>query len=155
NGLAEEALEYSLAAGDAEMAAGLMGKLWLPVCRQGRYATAQRWFYRLADRGGGERESMIASQAPVVAANLGRGGGVERWAEAVERWQYAAGPRAEDLGAEAWAAPLRAILCRRGITQMRADADEAAQKLTAAGIAPSSAALCQGIACVLSGDLDG
>jgi LuxR family maltose regulon positive regulatory protein len=155
NGLAEEALEYSLAAEDGEMAAGLMGKLWLPVCRQGRYATAQRRFYGLADRGGVDRYPMIAAQAAMVAANIGRPDEAERWADAVDRWQYAAGPRAEDLGAEAWAATLRAILCRRGITQMRADADEAAQKLTAVGIAPSSAALCQGIACVLSGDLDG
>jgi len=155
NDLAEEALEYALAAEDAEMAAGLMGKLWLPVCRQGRYATAQRWFYRLADRGGVERYPMIAAQAAMVAANIGRPDEAERWADAVDRWQYAAGPRTEDPGAEAWAATLRAILCRRGITQMRADADEAAQKLTAVGIAPSSAALCQGIACVLAGDLDG
>jgi len=155
NGLAEEALEYALAAEDADMAAGLMGKLWLPVCRQGRYATAQRWFYMLADRGGVERYPMIAAQAAMVATNIGRPGEAERWADAVDRWQYAAGTRAVDLGAEAWAATLRAILCRRGITQMRADADEAAHKLTAMGIAPSGAALCQGIACVLSGDLDG
>jgi LuxR family transcriptional regulator, maltose regulon positive regulatory protein len=38
---------------------------------------------------------------------------------------------------------------------MRADADEAIQKLAAANITTSSAAVCQGIAHVLSGDLDG
>jgi LuxR family maltose regulon positive regulatory protein len=38
---------------------------------------------------------------------------------------------------------------------MRADADEAAQKLAAANIVAPVAALCQGIARILSGDLDG
>ena len=50
---------------------------------------------------------------------------------------------------------LRAVLCRRGVKQMGADADEAVQRLTAANIVAPVAALCQGIASILSGDLDG
>jgi ATP/maltotriose-dependent transcriptional regulator MalT len=51
---------------------------------------------------------------------------------------------------------LRAILCRRGAEQMRADADEAARKFAAAKSAPISAIpLVQGTARVLCGDLDG
>jgi len=150
----EEALEYSLAAEDADLAARLVGKLWLTAFRQGRYATLQRWFHWLLDRGGLERHPAIAAQAAIVAANIGRPGEAERWAAGLDRWQYADGPRTKDVAAEAWAAVLRATLCRRGITQMRADADEAAQKLAAAGIATSGAALAQGIARVLAGDLD-
>jgi len=52
-----------------------------------------------------------------------------------------------------WAAVLRAMLCRGGIEQMRADADEAAAKFMAAGIAPPPmATLMQGIARLLSAD---
>jgi LuxR family transcriptional regulator, maltose regulon positive regulatory protein len=150
----EEALEYSLAAEDVDMAARLVGRLWLTAFRQGRYATLQRWFGWLLDRGGIERHPAIAAQAAIVAANIGRPGEAERWAAGLDRWQYTGGSRPEDLVAEAWAAVLRATLCRHGITQMRADADEAARKLSAAGIATSGAALAQGIARVLAGDLD-
>jgi LuxR family maltose regulon positive regulatory protein len=150
----EEALEYSLAGEDVDMAARLVERRWLTVFRQGRYATLQRWFQWLLDRGGIERHPAIAAQAAIVAANIGRPGEAERWAAGLDRWQHADGPRTENLVAEAWAAVLRATLCRRGITQMRADADEAAQKLAGAGIATSGAALAQGIARVLAGDLD-
>ena len=43
----------------------------------------------------------------------------------------------------------------RGVKQMDADADEAVQRLTAANIAAPVAGLCQGIARILSGDLEG
>ena len=60
-----------------------------------------------------------------------------------------------DASAEAWAAVVRAVLCRRGTEQMRADADEAARMFAAANIVAPVAALCQGLARILSGDLDG
>ena len=41
--------------------------------------------------------------------------------------------RPADPSAEVWAAVLRALLCRRGVEQMRADADEAVRKCVAAG----------------------
>ena len=57
--------------------------------------------------------------------------------------------------AEAWAALLRAILCRRGIEQMRADADEAVRRFAAGSFVTPAPALLQGIARILGGDLDG
>ena len=56
---------------------------------------------------------------------------------------------------EAWAALLRAVMCRHGVKQMRADTDEAAHRLAAESIPEPAAALMQGVARVLSGDLDG
>jgi hypothetical protein len=53
------------------------------------------------------------------------------------------------------AATLRALSCRRGTEQMRADADEAAQKFAAANFVPGVTPLLQGTARVLCGDLDG
>jgi LuxR family maltose regulon positive regulatory protein len=49
NGRPEEALEYSMAAGDAGTAARLVQKLWLATDRQGRIAIFRRW---LTGRGG-------------------------------------------------------------------------------------------------------
>ena len=50
NGRSEEALEYSVAAGDAGTAARLVQKLWLMTDRQGRIATFRRWLIRRGDR---------------------------------------------------------------------------------------------------------
>ena len=50
---------------------------------------------------------------------------------------------------------VRAVLCRDGVTQMRADADEAVRRFAAEGVMAPIAAFCQGVARILSGDLDG
>ena len=50
---------------------------------------------------------------------------------------------------------LRYTLCRDGIEQMRADADEAVHRYAAAGLMVAAVPTAQGIARVLSGDLDG
>ena len=151
----EEALEYSIAADDVDTVADLVQSLWLPTDRQGRFATLHRWFRWLDERGGIAGRPMVAVQASLVAAETGRPAEAERWADMVDRWQYADATRPDDPATEGWAAALRAILCRRGIGQMRADADEAAQKFAAADIVAPVAAVCQGVASILSGDLDG
>jgi LuxR family transcriptional regulator, maltose regulon positive regulatory protein len=51
NELPEEALEYTIAAGDADAAAGLVEQLAVLAWRQGRVATVQRWFRWLENRG--------------------------------------------------------------------------------------------------------
>jgi LuxR family maltose regulon positive regulatory protein len=152
NGLAEEALEYSIAAGEIGKAARLVEKLWLPVCRQGRTATLQRWFRWLEERGEIEKHPMLAVAAAYVAIRSGRPAEAGRWADAVDRWQYGDPGRADDPAAEMWAAVIRALMCRHGVEQMRADADEAARRLAAAGIVAPAAQVLQGIAAVLCGN---
>src|SRR5690349_22456013 len=88
NGLPEEALEYSMAAGDAGTAAGLMERLVIPAHRQGRVPTVQRWFRWLEDRGGIEGHPMAAVLAALFSALTGRPAEAERWADVVDRWQY-------------------------------------------------------------------
>jgi len=151
----EAALEYFIAAGDVDEAAGLVNKLWLPTDWQRRLTTVQRWFRWLEDRGGIGRHPMLAVQAAFIAATTGRPAGAERWAEVVDRWQYQDGAQPEDPHAEAWACVLRASLCRQGVEQMRADADEAARRFAAENIVAPVAPLLQGLARVLRGDLDG
>ena len=155
NGWPEEALEYSMAAGDVDGAARLVGQLTVPAYRQGRVTTIQRWFGWLEDRGGIEGHPMAAVLASLFSALTGRPVDAERWADAVDRWQYGDPARPGDPSAEAWAALLRAILCRRGTEQMRADADEAVRGFAAGGFVTPAPALLQGIARILCGDLDG
>ena len=150
----EEALEYSMAAGDVETAARLMENLALPAYRQGRTTTARRWLQWLADRDAIEGRPVAAVWAAIFAGRAGQPAEAERWADAVDRWQYGDAARPADPRAEGWAALLRAILARHGVKQMRADADEAARRLAAAGIVAPVASVMRGIARVLCGDLD-
>jgi len=154
NGLPREALEYSIATGDADTAARLIEKLWLPTYQQGRRATLQRWIRWLDDRGGIEGHPMIAVWASGMSAMTGQPVDAGRWADAVDRWRDGDAAPTNDLPAEAWAALMRAVLCRHGIEQMHADADEAVRRFAAQGIAMTTPALVLGIARVLSDELD-
>ncbi|MGB6615447.1 MAG: hypothetical protein WBE95_15305, partial [Trebonia sp.] len=155
NGLPEEALEYAMAAGDVDAAARLAQSLWLPTDRQGRFVTLQRWFRWLDDRDGIARYPLIAVWAAVLAAETGRPAQAERWADIVDSWQYGDSSRPADPVTEAWAGVLRAIMCRRGVEQMRTDADEAVRKFTAANTMTPVAPLFQALARILSDDHDG
>jgi len=155
NDLPEDALEYSIAAEDVDAVAGLAARLIVQTRRQGRVATVQRWLRWLDERDAIEHHPMLAALAGTVSALSGRTAEAERWADAADRRQHGDAARPDNVSAEVWAAVLRALLCRRGVEQMRADADEAVRRCGAAGIAaPPVATVMQGIACVISGDLD-
>jgi LuxR family transcriptional regulator, maltose regulon positive regulatory protein len=155
NDMPEEALEYSIAAGDVDGVARLTEQLSLPTYRQGRITTLWRWLGWLDERGGINRHLMVAVWASLVAATTGRPAEAERWADAVDRWQdQDASPHADPC-AEAWVFVLRALLCRHGAEQMRADADEAARRFAAVNFLAPVAALMQGLARVLCGDAEG
>ena len=155
NDLPEDALEYSIAAGDIDTAARLVEKLGVPTHRQGRLATLERWFRWLEDRGGIEGHPMAAVLAALFYAMTGRPAEAERWADAVDRWQYGDATRHDDPHAEAYAAILRALMCRRGVEQICADADEAVRRCAWERIVTPAPALYLGLGRVLSGDLDG
>ena len=155
NGQPEEALEYFIAAGDVDEAACLVERLYLATDRQGRLTTLRRWFRWLEELGGIEERPMLTVQAEALHVMTGRPAEAERWADVVDRWQYGDTARAGDPPAEAWAAVLRACMCRRGVEQMFADAEEGIRRLAAENIVIPAATLMQGIARVLCGDLDG
>ena len=98
---------------------------------------------------------MLAASACSLATDLGRPAEAERWADALDRWQYGDAARPDNPYAEAWAAMLRAVLCRRGVEQMRADADESVRGFPMGSAEVSPAFLFQGIARILCGDLEG
>jgi LuxR family maltose regulon positive regulatory protein len=154
--LPEEALEYAMAAGDVEAAARLIDQLASPAHRQVRFATVQRWLRWLDDRGGMEAHPIAAAYAAVFAATSGRPAEAERWADAVDRWLDQDTARPADPAAEAQASWMRYTLCRDGVEQMRADADQAAHRYAAAGLVTAGGVpTTQGIARILCGDLDG
>jgi LuxR family transcriptional regulator, maltose regulon positive regulatory protein len=155
NGLPEDAPEYSIAAHDVESAAGLPEEWGVRAYRQGKTAAVQRWLRWLEERGGTEGHPMVAVMAGFLSAVTGRAAEAERWADVADRWQYGEASGPECPAAEAWAALLRAVLCRHGVKQMRADADEAARLFAAESVPEPAAALMQGVVQVLSGDLDG
>jgi LuxR family transcriptional regulator, maltose regulon positive regulatory protein len=154
NGMLEAALEYSMAAGDVDGTASLAGQLVMPAFWQGPVRTISRWFGWLEERGGIEGDPMAVVLASLVCALTGRPADAERWADAVDGWQYGDPARPDDPSAEAWATLLRAILCRRGAEQMRADANEAVRRFAAGSFVTPLPALMQGIARVLCGDPD-
>jgi LuxR family maltose regulon positive regulatory protein len=151
----EEALEYAMAADDVDAAARLVQSLWLPADRQGRFVTLQRWFRWLDERDGIAKYPMVAVSAAVVAAETGRPAEAERWADTVDGWQYDDAPRSDGSVTGAWAAVLRAVMCRRGVEQMRADADEAVRRFAAANAMMPVAFLCQALARILCDDRNG
>jgi LuxR family maltose regulon positive regulatory protein len=151
----EEALEYSMAAGDVDTAAGLIGRLAVPARRQGRLTTLQRWFRWLDDRGGIERYPMVTVLAALIYAWMGRPAEADRWADVADRWWDGTATKPDDPAVMAWAALVRVFMCRHGIAQMVADADAAARMFPAAGIVTAAPALWQGVARILSGDLAG
>jgi len=132
-----------------------VGKLAVPAYRQGRAGAAQRWLRWLEDRGGTEGHPMVTVMAGLLSAATGRAAEAERCADLVDHWQYGKASRPADPAAEAWAALLRAVLCQHGVKQMRADGDEAERRFAAESIREPAAALMQGVARVLSDDLDG
>lgn len=78
---------------------------------------------------------------------MGRPIQAQRWAEAIDRWQ--------DGAAEAWAAFVRAMFCRDGAAQMRADADETVRMFRAQHIVHPGPLVWQRLARMVCGDLDG
>jgi LuxR family maltose regulon positive regulatory protein len=113
-----------------------------------------RWLRWLDDRGAVREHPMLAVSASMLAAFTGRPAEAERWADVVDGWRRGDGTWPAEPVVLAWTAVLRAMLCRHGVRQMRADAEQAARAFAAEGIPLPAPSLTRGIACVLSGEID-
>jgi LuxR family maltose regulon positive regulatory protein len=161
NGAPGEALEYRMKAGDVDAAASLIGALAFATYQQGRAATVERWFGWLEDHGAMENHPAVAVMAAMVSALTGKPADAERRARVAER-----GAGAAERGAvtaslpdgsssiEPWLALLRALLCRDGVDQMRADAELGAKTMAAGSFLRAASLLLLGMAHLMAGDPD-
>ncbi len=134
NGQADLAIDHAQASGDALRAARLFGQVAQVTFAAGRIDTVQRWIAWFDERGLIERNPHLAVIASLGEALLGHLATTEQWADAAAAASASAAPIAPDGSPfEYWLAHLEAVLLRRGVLQMRKDAEKAR-----AGLNPQS-----------------
>ena len=148
NGLPEFAVEYAIAAGDADRAARVVVDLAPPAFAAGRLGQLKRWFDWFEANRLAERYAGVAALGAWINAVAGRPAAAERWADSAERAPEGDPSTAGPL------ALLRAALCRAGGPQMASDAELALALAPAGGAWQASAQLLLGISHLLAGDLD-
>jgi LuxR family transcriptional regulator, maltose regulon positive regulatory protein len=152
NGEPAEAVDYWMKAGEPDAAGRLVGALAFPAYQQGRVATAERWFRWLEVHGAAANQPAAAVLAAMISALTGKPGEAERWAEAAERAAAVASLPDGSASIEPWLALMRALVCRDGAEQMRADAELAAGTIAAGSFWRNSATLYLGMAHLMAGD---
>jgi len=152
NGEPVEALGHWMKAGEVDAAGRLVGVLAFAAYQQGRVATAERWFRWLKEHDAAASQPAAAVLAAMISALTGKPGEAERWAEAAERAAAVASLPDGSASIEPWLALMRALMCRDGAEQMRADAELAAGTMAAGSFWRNSAALYLGMAHLMAGD---
>jgi LuxR family transcriptional regulator, maltose regulon positive regulatory protein len=153
SGLPELAIDHAQAAGDADRVARLVESLAFPAYASGRAQAARLWFQWFEDQGLLDRYPLVAMQGALLQVLAGQPEDIERWAAAAERG-LAATALARPRAMEPWMALLRALRCRDGVDQMRADAEAAAAGLARGSPWWATALLLEGVADVLAGEAD-
>jgi LuxR family maltose regulon positive regulatory protein len=152
NGAPGAAVEHQMQAGDTGAVADLAGVLAFPAYQHGRVATVERWFSWLEDREAMQTRPWVAVLAAMVAAMTGKPAEAERWAMIAERGEPTASTPDGSRTSEPWLALLRALLCRDGPEQMRADAELAASTMAAGSFFQAAATLYLATAHLMLGD---
>ena len=148
NGLPEPAVEYAIAAGDADRAARVVVGLAPPALAAGRPGQLKRWFDWFESNRLVERYAGVAVVGAWINAVAGRPAAAERWADCAERAPDG------DPSTGGPLALLRAALCRAGGRQMASDAELALALAPAGSALQASAQLLLGISHLLAGDPD-
>ena len=152
NGRPEEAIEYASAASDTATLARLIAANALPYYRSGRVATVERWLSVFDDNELLRLHPSVTVFGAVVHALRGaRLEVVDRWAAALDSVDPET-PMPDGTTAEAWTASARALLCRKGVEQMKADAEQAMAQFSRGGTWRHLSVLLAGISALLSGD---
>jgi LuxR family maltose regulon positive regulatory protein len=149
-----EALESWMKTGEVDAVARLVGALTFPTYQQGRAATVERWFGWLEARGAMEDHPAVAVLAGILSALTGKPADAERWAGVAERGAVAVSVPDGSHLAGPWLALLRALLCRDGVDQMRADAKLAATTMPAASVWRAAPIALLGLAHLMASDPD-
>jgi LuxR family maltose regulon positive regulatory protein len=151
NSMPEQAIGHAQAAGDYDRVARLILELQQPVWASGRVETVLRWMEWIRDVASAEHYGAIAVHGSLIFALLGQPGEAERWAAAAER-ASPAGILPDGSTIEATLAYLRAIVCRKGIGEMRRDAQLAWEGLSPASPYRATMLYTEGISFLLEGD---
>jgi LuxR family transcriptional regulator, maltose regulon positive regulatory protein len=127
--LPDAAMSHAAAAGDMDEVARLVTVHALPFYRSGRVVTLEGWLAQLDDPDLLPNYPAIAAFGAFVNALRGRPEEAERFSYALEHSAHE-GPMLDRSSSSApWAAVVRALLCRHGIHEMRADASLALDEL--------------------------
>jgi LuxR family maltose regulon positive regulatory protein len=152
NAMPEAAIDHAQAAGDYDRVARLMLELQQPVWASGRVETVLRWMEWIRDIPSAEHYGAIAAHGSLLFALLGQPSEAERWAGAAER-ASPGGVLPDGSTMEATLAYLRAILCRKGVGEMRRDARIAWEGLSPASPYRATMLYTEGVSYLLEGDL--
>ena len=151
NSMPEQAIGHAQAAGDYDRVVRLILELQQPVWASGRVETVLRWMEWIRDVMSAEHYGAIAVHGSLIFALLGQPSEAERWAAAAER-ASSAGILPDGSTIEATLAYLRAIVCRKGIGEMRRDAQLAWEGLSPASPYRATMLYTEGISFLLEGD---
>jgi LuxR family maltose regulon positive regulatory protein len=151
NGMPEAAIDHAQAAGDYDRVARLILELQQPVWASGRVETVLRWMEWIRDIPSAEHYGAIAAHGSLLFALLGQPSEAERWAGAAER-ASPGGILPDGSTMEATLAYLRAILCRKGVGEMRRDARIAWEGLSPASPYRATMLYTEGVSYLLEGD---
>ena len=152
NAMPEAAIEHARAAADYNRVARLILELQQPVWASGRVETVTRWMEWIRDNTSAEYYGAIAAHGSLIFALLGQPSEAGRWAAAAER-ASPAGILPDGSTTEATLAYLRANLCRKGVGEMRRDAQIAWEGLSPTSPYRATMLYTEGISYLLEGGL--
>ena len=152
-GMPVAALEYWMEAGDADAVARLVGTLAFAAYQRGKITTVERWFAWLEDDQAVENRPGLAVLAALLSGLTGKSADAERWAKLAEHGAALVASLPDGSSSiEPWLALLRALLCRNGVAQMRADAELAVTTMAAGGFLQIASAVFLAMAHLMAGD---
>jgi LuxR family maltose regulon positive regulatory protein len=149
--LPEAAVHHAMAAGDVNRSARLVQALTIPAYASGRVETTTQWFGWFESRDAVAHHPAIAVLGALLRSLAGEPAAAERWAAAAEPPESEPPPEPPP----GWRPLLRAVQCRHGVADMRADAEAAVRAMPAGAFLRWTAILLEGIAHLLEGDVDG
>jgi LuxR family maltose regulon positive regulatory protein len=120
---------YALRAGETDLLARLVGEVALEAYGRGQVEQVEGWLQPFDGERLLVRHPAVGVIGAWVHATRGRAEQADRWSRAVQR-AGEPGPMPDDSSFAAWAAVLRAVSCRRGLSEMQADAALAVSELS-------------------------
>jgi LuxR family maltose regulon positive regulatory protein len=151
--MVEAAIGHAQLAGDHEAVARLVSTATQPTYAAGRATTVRRWLEWFHTEGCIDRFPQVAVLGAIVESLQGVPASAERWSLELEQSQFDP-DQFEGTDFAGWRSYLRALGCRKGPAQMRADAQAARAELTPGGPLRGAAILLEGLSYLLEGDAD-